>query len=354
MKPYIEAAYRMKFRLALCAILVFALAAAALLLGKKGYTSSATVWAEQPLYYKDQTNLNPYISVADNQVSAFQELMATKQFCLNILTQAGRQLNSAGAQDSAISQLRQNLQVESAGPHLIKITYTNDAPVGVEDVVTQSVKLFINYMSADRVRQANMALSIYQEQLTNYEQQMNQSVDALNSYLQQHPEALLAGVAPGPELSSLQQQVSDNRTQYNDLKNTITNIQAQSQAAPDVSNEFFQLIDAPQAATPYQLTSKDMLKNALIALALSLFTVVALVLVGTWTDPAIYTANDVKLILPEEDETSQDLLVVTIPYVQRLASIRRSSQKEALAIAKATGRQSVPPSADARTAAKSA
>jgi uncharacterized protein involved in exopolysaccharide biosynthesis len=344
----------MKFRLLLCAILVFALAAVALLTTKKGYTSSATVWAEQPLYYKDQTNLNPYISVADNQVSAFQELMATRQFCLNILTQAGRQLNSAGAQDTAINQLRQNLLVESAGPHLIRITYTNDAPAGVEEVVTQSVKLFINYMSTDRVRQANLALSLYQQQLGDYEQQMNQSVDALNTYLQQHPEALVAGASPGPVLSDLQQQVFDNRSRYNDLKNTISNIQAQSQAAPDVSSEFFQLIDAPQAATPYQLTSKDLLKNGLIALALSLFSVLALVLVGTWTDPAVYTANDIRLLLPEEDETSQDLLVVTIPYVQRLASIRRAAQREALTIAKVTGRQKTSPTAEARTAAKSA
>jgi len=80
----------MKFRLIICALLVFGLASIALVLAKKGYTSSSTVWAEQPLYYKDQTTLNPYITVAENQVDAFNELMNTRQFTLAILTQAGK------------------------------------------------------------------------------------------------------------------------------------------------------------------------------------------------------------------------------------------------------------------------
>ncbi len=353
MKQYIEAAFRVKFRLIICALLVFGLASLALVLSKKGYTSSATVWAEQPLYYKDQTTLNPYITVAENQVNAFDELMNTRQFTLAILTQAGKSFSSSADEERGIAQLKQNLQVDTVGPHLIKITYTSDTPNDVQDVVTQSVKQFVDYMNADRVRQANMALQIYQGQLSTYAAQMNQSADALNTYLQQHPEALAAGVAPSTQLSDLQQQVFDDRTRYNDMKNTITGIQAQSQAAPDVNNQFFQLIDQPQAASPYQLTSKDLLKNGLIALALALFTIVALVLVGTWTNPAIFTANDVKLILPEEYNSSPDLLVVAMPYVDRLAATRRKANKAALAIAKARFGRKAQASTEATTMAKS-
>ncbi len=352
MKQYIEAAFRLKFRLILCALLVFLLTSAGLMLVKKGYTSSATVWAEQPLFYKDQSSLsNPYVSIAENQVNAFTELLSTRQFSLNIINKAGVPVNNTAAdEDRAIAQLRQNLQLEAAGPHLIKITYTSNTPVGVQEVVTQSVKLFIDYMNTDRVRQANVALQLYRNQLSNYEQQMTKTSNDLNKYIQQNPGVMEAGAPSDTTLSSLQQQAFDARNRYNDLKNTITDIQAQSQASPDLSNQFFQLIDEPQQAKPYQLTSKDLIRNSLIALALALFTMVALMLVGTWTDPAVYTPNDVSLVLPEEYESSRDLLVVTMPYMGQLASIRRKAQTEARA--RASGQQEAARSPEANAAPK--
>lgn len=321
------------------------------MLVKKGYTSSATVWAEQPLFYKDQSNLNPYVSVAANQVNAFQELLSTRQFSLSIINKAGIKVNSTADEDRAIAQLRQNLLMEAAGPHLIRITYTSGAAAGVQEVVTQSVKLFIDYMNTDRVHQANMALQLYHDQLSNYEQQMNKASDDLNKYTQQNPGSTSAGAPIDPTLSGLQQQFFDARNRYNDLKNTITDIQAQSQASPDLSNQFFQLIDEPQQAKPYQLTSKDLIKNSLIALALGLSTMVALLLVGAWTDPAVYTRNDVSLVLPEEYESARDLLVVTMPYVNQLAALRSKVQKEAKG--RAALRRKASPAPDANVAPNS-
>lgn len=352
MKQYIEAVFRMKFRLILCALLVFLLTWSGLMLVKKGYTSSATVWAEQPLFYKDQSSLNnPYVSVAENQVNAFKQLLSTRQFSSKILSKAGIPTNNTAGEDLAIAQLRQNLQLEAAGPNLIKITYTSNTPVGVQEVVTQSVKLFIDYMNTDRVRQANMALQLYRDQLSNYEQQMTKASDDLNKYVQQNPVVTEVGAPSDATLSNLQQQAFDASNRYNNLKNTMTDIQAQSQASPDLSNQFFQLIDEPQQAKPYQLTSKDLIRNSLIAVALAIFTMVALMFVGTWTDPAVYTPNDVALVLPEEYESSRDLLVVTMPYVNQLASIRSEAQKEAKT--RATGKQEAARSPEANAAPKS-
>ena len=67
-----------------------------------------------------------------------------------------------------------------------------------------------------------------------------------------------------------------------------------------------------------------------LALALALVAVVGLTLVGTWTDTAVYTLNDVSsLALTDAEGDARELLVGLVPYVPSLGAIRRRDAKQA-------------------------
>jgi hypothetical protein len=109
----------------------------------------------------------------------------------------------------------------------------------------------------------------------------------------------------------------------------IDKVLIQSQAGKQSNNAFFNVIDAPAAAEPYQVTTKDLLRNGGIAFVLMLLALIAIILVGTWTDQAIYTLNDISsLALDAEDGDAPELLVGLVPYVPTLAAIRRKDVKD--------------------------
>src|SRR5262245_42973533 len=117
LRRYIESALRLKIRLILAAVLVFAAALVALSLVKQGLTSSATVWVEKPIVdnntgITDPTNLNAYISAATYMSGILDQLLGTNTFKLTIAQKAHIPIRNAAEQDRVLTDLDRNLRVE--------------------------------------------------------------------------------------------------------------------------------------------------------------------------------------------------------------------------------------------------
>ncbi|HUS16771.1 MAG TPA: hypothetical protein VM536_17385, partial [Chloroflexia bacterium] len=84
MRRYVECAFRLKYRLLCAGLLVAGSAFAFLYMSKQGYSSSATVWVDRPIYFSAPSNWNQYLSPADNQANILSELIRTRQFSLAV------------------------------------------------------------------------------------------------------------------------------------------------------------------------------------------------------------------------------------------------------------------------------
>jgi uncharacterized protein involved in exopolysaccharide biosynthesis len=329
MRAYVETALRLRWRLLLCALALFGMAMGALYFAKQGYTSDAMIWVEQPLYLKDQFTTNPYISAAESQANIFNELLSTRQFTLSIAQAAGLDLADDARESIALDDIRRNLRVDSAGPHLIRMSYTSNSSEYARVIIEKSIERFIAEMDTNRTRQADVALELYQQQRDNYEQQVKQSREALDNYLQNNPDAMTAGAPASPVLVELQMQYNIDRERYDEAVSKIDDIMSQSQAATEATTQFFRVVDNPTDPRPSSWSGRDYVKNGGVAFALALFAVVGLILVGTWANTLIYSPADVegiaRLTGHVDDIAGTGLTVATIPYLRVLKQQKGST-----------------------------
>ena len=153
-RRYIEAAFRLKFRLLIGAVIVFGVVSAALYLAKQGYGASATVWVEEPIYFADTgmtKNWNPYMTPADNQANILQELLRTRQFALNVANGAQIPMPNEVVENRVLDDLQKNMRIESQGTHLIKISYSAEKPTYCKVLVEQVIIGVLAMLRVERV-----------------------------------------------------------------------------------------------------------------------------------------------------------------------------------------------------------
>lgn len=329
MKLYIESALRIKARIILSGLLILAISFGVLYMAKAGdYTSAATVWVEKPLYL-DASNLNtnPYVDAAVTQSNVLGELLTTRQFTLDIARAANIAMPSPAAEEATVAALQRALNVEAVGAHLLRISCTGSKNNYCREIVTQTIIQFIGALNADHERQAEVALQLYEEQRTQYEQQMTQSRNEYNKYLLEHPSTGGSETVLDPTLVELQQQYLADKARYDELVIKIDNIRTQSIATSEATSSFFRVIDPAQEAEPYIFSMKDLLRNGLVAGVLALLVVVGVTLVSTWADATVHTLNDINALLQVEDGAPPDLLIAIVPYNKGLAALRKRSEK---------------------------
>jgi uncharacterized protein involved in exopolysaccharide biosynthesis len=335
-RRYIESALRLKWRLLAAALLVTGVAFGALFFAKQGYSSSATVWVEQPIYLSVNSNWNSYVSPAVNQMNVLQELLRTQQFSLDVARGARIPLPNDEVAGTVVADIQRNVSVTALGDHLVKISYTNRKPDYCKAIVTQVITLFTKRLNETQLRQSTTALQLYTAQRDEYQTQMEKSRDALAKFLRNDPSAGAAGAPPNPGLLELQQQYVADRSRYDDIVQKIDGMTLQSQAASQASDDLFHLTDQPGDPTSSETFKKNIVVNGGLALAMGLFTILGLTLVVTWLDPGLHTLNDVRnVVAVEDDGTAPDILVGAVPYLRPLAERRKAAAKAAQVARKA-------------------
>jgi uncharacterized protein involved in exopolysaccharide biosynthesis len=333
LRRYIESALRLRVRIIIAALLVFGAAVVALSFTKGGFTSSATVWVEKPpstsTIIQDPSNINAYISAATFVNSILDQLLGTQQFKLQIAQKAGIPIRNSAEQARVIDDLQRNLRSEAAGANLVRIIYTGDKPTYAQQIISQTIETFVVYQNKSRVSQINATLGLYQSQLTSAQEQVNKSREALNDYIRNHPGVGGNNSVPDPTYTDLQQQFSSDLEQVSSLKDRIGQLITQREAPASLNTNFLTVIDEPSKPEPYKASIKDLIRNVGLALALAMIAAVGLTLVGTWTDMAVYTLNDISsLALTDPDGNARELLVGLVPYVPSLGAIRRREAKQ--------------------------
>lgn len=299
-----------------------------LYLSKQGiYTSSAGVWVDRPIYVQADPGTNIYQTPASVQAAIFDELLRTYQFSLQIVHKAGVPTPNLIAEGNAVDDIQKKLMVEAVGAHLIKVSYTASKPTYVKSVVSAAVDLFNEQSTSEGLAQAEQTKKLYEQQLVTATQDMNASQDALDSYVQAHPDVLRTN-SNDPTYNSLQQQLITDRQRVDDTQKQVDDLNFRIISKQQLGDITFNVMDTPSDSEPYKFTMKDLLRNEAIALVLALVVVTGLTVVFTWTDQSIYTLNDISTLpLNDQPGASSDLLVGVVPYVKSLAASKRSIVK---------------------------
>jgi uncharacterized protein involved in exopolysaccharide biosynthesis len=317
--------------LIIAAILVFGAAVGALSFVKGGFTSSATLWVEKPIFAsavaQDPSNLSNYVSAATYMSGILDQYLGTNSFKLTIAQKAGIPMRTSAEQDRVLTDLNRSLRVEPAGTNLMRLIYTGEKPTYAMEIISQTVQAFITYQDASRLQQIDYTLQIYEQQLASAEDSLSRSKSALNDYLREHPGASNLSVQD-PTYTALDGQYKNDLDQVTTFTNKIDQLKIQKDAPTAVSTNFLRVIDEPTQPEPYKASIKDLLRNVGIAFALALITIVGLTLVATWTDQAVYTLNDISsLALTDVEGNARELLIGMIPYVPALGAMRRRAAK---------------------------
>jgi len=318
-----------KWRLIIAAILIFGLASAGLYLSKQGsYTSSAGIWVDRPIYTPADPGQNQYVTPATVQAGIFDQLLQTHQFTLQIAKNASIPMRTVNAEDAAVADLQKNLYIDPVGPNLIRVTYTSNKPQYVKPVLDAAISLFKDASTSSSIAQLQEAKKLYQQQLNTANQDMNKSHDAVNAYIQAHPDSTKNG-SNDPTFNALNGQYQSDQQHVDDIQAKIDDLDLRINGKTQLSDIIFNVVDSPTEAEPYQFSVKDLIRNEAMALILGIVAVVGLTMVFTWTDQSVYTLNDISSlpINNDEPEASKDLLVGVVPYVKSLASMRRDLVK---------------------------
>ena len=229
-------------------------------------------------------------------------------------------------QDRAVDDIQRNLQVTDEGPNIVRMTYTSGKPDYIQSVISQSIQVFVAEIASNQQSSTQLQVQVLQKQLNTDKQAADNAKKALDTYLRANPSAPTSSDAIYYNLTVT---YNDAQTRYNTTQSQIEQLISQKDLTIDVSNSFFRVMDPPGDPSPYRLASKDIIRNSLLALVMALLVVVALTLVGTWTDNAIYTLNDVSSVaVTEEGAASSELLVGIVPFIKTLGNFRRDVMKQ--------------------------
>lgn len=299
-----------------------------LYLSKQGiYTSSAGIWVDRPIYAPTDPGTNTYLTPASVQAAIFDELLRTYQFSLQVVKKAAVPTPNLVAEANAVDDIQKKLIVEAVGAHLIKVSYTASKPTYVKAVVSSAIELFNEQSTSEGLAQAEQTKKLYEQQLTSATNDMNSSKDALDSYVQAHPDVLRTN-SNDPTYNTLQQQLITDRQRVDDTQKQIDDLNFRIQSKVQLGDITFKVMDSPSDSEPYKFALKDLIRNEAIALLLAFVVIIGLTMVFTWTDPSIYTLNDISTLpLNDQAGASSDLLVGVVPYVKALAATKRSIVK---------------------------
>lgn len=296
MERYVETFFRFKWLFLLVLIIVPALGIGYTFKERQVlYLSTGTVWAEKPAYLSVSSDWNQWNTPAENQVGNVQEFLQTDSFALDVLKQTALRSNLATAQEQlkTLDNLRKRVNVAPVGVHLLAVSYADPQPVVAQQVVQAIIATFNQEVLATATGTDSVTLAFYQKKLDDANVQAVNTIAALRTYLDAHPEiarsttpqnvsSLIANAtfeAQHPELVRLIQAQSSAASQQQELQKEVDQIQFNQSSQTVGTQQSFRTMDPPLAPTQPESTKRKMALQIGIATGAALgFVVVGLVI----------------------------------------------------------------------------
>ena len=307
------------------------------------YQASARIWFDTTSIgsavppSSDQSGSSSGTTPAQVAVGTFTELLSTQNFCVRVagrgplesyvsqhtsfavgISDATRQQELQTAIQTAVEQ---GTKVSSDGANVVNLSYNFSDPDVAAQTLSGVLQEFSTEVNALQLDSAKRLVTYYSQQVQTLQTQVTTANEAVNQYLNAHPQLKAPQPPPDATLTGLQQVAQAAQQNLDATQQNLQNVSAQvtSLSQPGSAQTVFRTLDAPTAPVHRAGLVRSLLLAGGAGLAIGLvFSLVAL---------GILTAADGSAHSPDELEGALGLKVVgSVPFLSGLPRRHRRRQ----------------------------
>jgi capsular polysaccharide biosynthesis protein len=227
------------------------------------FQSNAVVWVSSPVAGESQAlgYNNTYLTPAQNQAQAFNDLLATQTFRSDVVRSAG--ILGPGSSDSAIRDTAAGLKIWAAasGANLVTVSSVSGSAKDAKAVTASAIEQFSNRAATQFQKDSSVSAAYYQQQLASASQELSARQAAVSQYLVSHPRAANPANPESLDIDyrTLVEHVTSQQTLVSQLQTSLQEVQLRQASAPQTQEAAFSVQDSasePAAALPVGATRR--------------------------------------------------------------------------------------------------
>ncbi|HEX2034419.1 MAG TPA: hypothetical protein VHS99_09560 [Chloroflexota bacterium] len=262
----LEAFFRYKWLVLLPPVLIpLIVGPIALLRVPSYYLAGAGIWVDRSVYLNTNDGFNAYLTPAQNQANRLVDLLRTRSLIISIAsrTSLAPLVGSQAGEDAIERIFWRGLKISPSGERLLAIHFQASSPELAFQMVNAVIESTKERMAADRLNQANTAISFYDAQLRSAQDELDRANEDLRRYLAANPRlttpdpyaggsssaATRLGVpasAIDPQLADFLRRVNIQQGDVNRLRSALEQARIESAAALEGQELGFQVVDPPR------------------------------------------------------------------------------------------------------------
>jgi uncharacterized protein involved in exopolysaccharide biosynthesis len=291
MREYLETFFRRKWLFFVPFVVVLAAAIAGGVYSSWQYEARASLWTEPNMVLgqaaSDLTAPIQDTSANQGEFARLDALLQTDDFIGAIIARVPKlQADATTPQDrkATITAVRRNLNVWPWQQNLLMFRYRNRDPEVAQQVVSNTLDLFLAQRLADRLGQADNTIAFLQTQQREYQDKLAVASTALSQFEAAHPPDTRAGMS---DLDQLQFQ--QLKTDYETILAHVRYLGEELDKAQFSKEKFlaqhagtYQIKDPPVLPQSPELSFNRMAAIALVGLAVAAALGFSVVALATW------------------------------------------------------------------------
>lgn len=298
MRPYFATLFRAKwlYMVALVLMLTGAVAGSYLMAGTK-YEASARIWIDRPVLGNLVEGANQYgVNPAQTQGDILYQLIQTDSFLSSVIraTKGGSALTGRPSEDApVIEAVRENLAYTVVGMNTVVLAFTSEDPVLCQQMVQATMDQYRKWVMESRTEQSTAQLAFFREQVEFYTGQMNAAKAKFDAFRAKNPDLR----APGGEYLNIE--LNRLQREYEGARDLVSTAQYKLDQATLVETLStggqqldFRVLDKPTVPAEAASPLKAMMKLLILGVGASFGLVLTAVVLFTWMDRAVRTADD--------------------------------------------------------------
>ncbi len=297
MKPYVATLFRGKWLyLLVLVIMLSSSAAGAYVMAGSEYQSSARIWIDRPPLGNIIGMPQGYATPAQTQGDILYQLIQTDSFMTDVIkrTKAANALTGNPETDGRlITALRDKLVYMVIGPNTVLISSSGQDPILCQQMVQGIIDQYRGWVIGSRLDQSSAEIEYYQKQVQTYQLQMDEAKKEFDAFRAKHPS--LEGEGNDYlmlEFTRLQREYDAARGLVTTAQNKLDQAGLLETLSIDGKQSDFRILDEPTVPVEPLTSLKKVLKYLILGGGASFGLVIATVVLFTWIDKAVRTADD--------------------------------------------------------------
>lgn len=297
MAKYFETVFRHRLRFLILLFVLPAGVEVACVLLFPHQTAVSSLWVDTPAYISISpaaSGWNQYQTPSQNTVDALDQLRSTDSFVNSLATNldAMSTFNSASERNSVLATVTTDTVITYNGSHLVVLTYTCPHEPICSNVLTATVQIYHQWLTAEQTAQAKVAITIYTGQLHDAQAKLTADEAALTAYVAKHPNQTTADSTLIPEFGQLIRNVASDRDAVAVAQTKLDDTNLTEAALEQLDSTVLKVVDPPRTVGGRisSLPKRQMAIAGLAAYALAAGVLVMMV----WSDRSTREAKDIE------------------------------------------------------------